>query len=83
MKALAAALLLFAAALIGKPSAAVNDAAITGEGYAAHLSDYGFFSDLKSRTPAARVTPYTLNTPLFSDYAEKHRYIYVPAGQSA
>lgn len=83
MKSLAAALLLLAVALAGKPSGAVNDAAIIGQGYAAHLSDYGFFADLKTRTPAARVTPYTLNTPLFSDYAEKHRYIYLPSGQSA
>jgi uncharacterized repeat protein (TIGR03806 family) len=84
VKSLAAALLLFMAALIGKPSpGAVNDAAITGEGYPAKLSDYGFFTDLKTRTPAARVEPYALNTPLFSDYAGKQRYLYVPTGHTA
>lgn len=83
MKALVAALALFAAALIGKPVAGVNDAAITAEGYPAHLSDYRFFTDMRARTPAARVAPYELNTPLFSDYAGKQRFIYVPAGQKA
>lgn len=83
MKSLAAALLLFMAALVAKPSPGVNDAAITGEGYPAKLSDYGFFTDLKTRAPAARVEPYALNTPLFSDYAEKQRFIYVPAGRKA
>ena len=46
MKALLAALALFAAALIGKPVGGVNDAAITADGYPAHLSDYRFFTDL-------------------------------------
>ncbi len=82
MKALAAAVLLFGAALAGRP-AAVNDAAITGEGLPARLSDYGFFTDLVLETPAARVIAYDLETPLFSDYAAKHRYLYVPAGQKA
>lgn len=29
------------------------------------------------------VTPYELNTPLFSDYAEKRRTVWMPAGKSA
>jgi len=44
------------------------------------LSDFNFFVGGK---PNARVTPYALTTPLFSDYAEKDRYFYVPAGQQA
>ena len=75
------ALIILTAALGGAP--AVNDAAITGEGYRAALSDYGFFTDLHARTPAMRVTPYRLNTPLFSDYAEKQRYLYLPTGTQA
>lgn len=82
MKALAAACLLFCAALAGRP-AEVDDAAITGDGLPAKLSDYGFFTDLVGEKPAARVMPYGLETPLFSDYAEKHRFLYVPAGQKA
>jgi uncharacterized repeat protein (TIGR03806 family) len=61
----------------------VNDAAITTDGYPAALSDYRLFADLAQRVPATRVTPYHLNTPLFSDYAEKERYLYLPAGAKA
>ncbi|UXX78928.1 hypothetical protein N7E81_16350 [Reichenbachiella carrageenanivorans] len=46
------------------------------------LSDYGFFegrlADLK---PSEQVMPYELNTPLFSDYALKKRFIYLPKGE--
>lgn len=48
------------------------------------LSDYSFFegklSDLK---PTSNVLPYQLNTPLFSDYAEKLRFVYMPEGTAA
>jgi uncharacterized repeat protein (TIGR03806 family) len=33
--------------------------------------------------PNAGLTPYTLNTPLFSDYAEKARLLYLPPGTHA
>lgn len=47
------------------------------------LSDYGFFrGKLAGQQPVAGVVPYTLNTPLFSDYAEKLRFVKLPAGQS-
>lgn len=46
------------------------------------LSDYPFFADpLPTLTPATGVFPYEVNAPLFSDYAEKARFIYLPAGQ--
>lgn len=70
-------------AIAARPLPQVDDAAITAEGYPPVLSAYRFFADLKARTPAPRVVPYTLNTPLFSDYAGKERYLYVPAGQVA
>ncbi|MEI9852724.1 MAG: SO2930 family diheme c-type cytochrome [Sphingomonas sp.] len=82
MKALGLALLLLGAALAGRP-AGVNDAAITADGFPPHLSDYGFFTDLRTRAPAPRVTGYDLETSLFSDYAEKQRFLYVPAGAKA
>jgi uncharacterized repeat protein (TIGR03806 family) len=48
------------------------------------LSSYNFFvgklSDLK---PAAGIYPYELNTPLFSNYAEKLRFLKLPAGAKA
>ncbi|WBH16955.1 SO2930 family diheme c-type cytochrome [Sphingomonas radiodurans] len=83
--ALVAAAALFATAALARApnTAVVNDSAILAEDYPPALSAFGFFSDLKARVPAARVVGYQLNTPLFSDYAEKQRYLYVPAGQVA
>lgn len=42
------------------------------------LSQTGAFSDLASLTPAAGFVPYTVNSPLWSDRAEKKRWIAVP-----
>lgn len=45
------------------------------------LSDYAFFSGaLSDLSPAPNVFPYEVNAPLFSDYAEKARFIYLPEG---
>jgi uncharacterized repeat protein (TIGR03806 family) len=50
----------------------------------AKLSEYGFFTgDLKRLSPAPGVIPYTLNSPLFSDYAFKKRFIRIPPGAKA
>lgn len=49
-----------------------------------NLSEYAFFKgELKKLEPAEGVIPYSLNTPLFSNYAEKLRFIKLPAGESA
>src|SRR5512139_534579 len=46
------------------------------------LSDYGFFKGkLSDLLPVDDVIPYDLNTALFSNYAEKLRFIKVPAGK--
>jgi uncharacterized repeat protein (TIGR03806 family) len=47
------------------------------------LADYRLFTDDAARHPNAGLTPYGLNTPLFSDYAEKHRFLYLPPGAKA
>ncbi|HAV80033.1 MAG TPA: hypothetical protein DCX55_04855, partial [Erythrobacter sp.] len=60
--------------------AAVNDAAIMGDGMPRLLSDYGFFDDAGAQLPVAGVHPYRLNTPLYSDGAEKLRFVYRAAG---
>ena len=48
-----------------------------------NLSEYGFFegkmADLK---PFKGVVPYTLNAPLFSDYAQKLRFVQLPDTQT-
>lgn len=48
------------------------------------LSEYGFFSGaLADLKPARGIVPYELNTALFSNYAEKLRFIKLPAGTKA
>ncbi|MFK7932471.1 MAG: hypothetical protein AB8G22_03120, partial [Saprospiraceae bacterium] len=45
------------------------------------LSDYGLFEGaVANLQPAADVLPYELNSPLFSDYAYKKRFVRLPAG---
>lgn len=63
--------------------AGVADGVILSDGLPRVLSDYRFFKDAAGWQPNDRVTPYMLNTPLFTDYAEKYRFIYVPEGQQA
>jgi uncharacterized repeat protein (TIGR03806 family) len=58
----------------------VNDAAVRDAAFARNLSDYRFFTDSTRQAPNSAVTPYTLNTPLWSDGAEKLRFIYLPEG---
>ena len=49
-------------------------------GYPRKLSEFGFFSGLGVSTPSPALVGYSLRTPLFSDYAQKQRFIYVPGG---
>lgn len=47
----------------------------------AKLSDYAFFTGpLADLSPTPQVFPYDVNAPLFSDYAEKARFIALPVG---
>lgn len=49
-----------------------------------NLSEYHFFiGALKDLVPNERVLPYDLNTSLFTDYAFKKRFVFVPNGKSA
>lgn len=64
-------------------SAPVNQAAIAAERPPESLSGYRFFLDAAGREPNTGVTPYDLNTPLYSDGAVKFRYVFVPPGQAA
>jgi uncharacterized repeat protein (TIGR03806 family) len=56
--------------------------AILSETPPAKISAYGLFADTNAKTPSPGVHLYHLNTALFSDYADKRRYVYVPEGQS-
>lgn len=48
------------------------------------LSDYVFFEGaLKNQTPSLGVLPYDLNSHLFTDYALKKRFVWMPTGVKA
>jgi uncharacterized repeat protein (TIGR03806 family) len=48
------------------------------------LSDYGFFEgDMKALIPVEGVYPYFVNSPLFSNYADKMRFVRLPEGPKA
>jgi len=56
----------------------------TDEPFPAKLSAWRLFTgDLAALTPNAGVVPYDINTPLFSDYAAKYRFVWMPPGTSA
>ena len=58
--------------------------AFHAEGYPARLSDWNVvYRDGDTLALNARVVPFDLNTPLFSDYAHKLRTIWMPEGSSA
>lgn len=63
------------------PPLPVDDAALLADNPAATLDAYRLFTDTAGRIANAGLTPYALNTPLFSDYAEKFRYLYLPPGK--
>ncbi len=62
-------------------AADISQAAILTDGLPPKLSEFGFF-DGSAGAPNADLITYSLATPLFSDYAEKQRFIYLPKGQS-
>ena len=66
-----------------EPPAGVALETLLSESPAPKLADYRLFTDPGGRRPNAGLTPYSLNTPLFSDYAEKLRFLWMPAGAKA
>ena len=54
------------------------------EPFPTKLSEWRLFlGKPPSLKPNRRVIPYDLNTPLFSDYASKYRFVWIPPGSSA
>ena len=72
-----------AAGLLGAAPAPVALDAVLADTPPPTLSAYRLFLDAQGRRPNAGVTPYALNTPLFSDYAEKFRYVWLPPDAKA
>ncbi len=84
MRLVFAALLLAGAAVAAAaPSGGVRDAAVTGAAFPATLAEFGFFADAGADQPATGVVSYRLNTALWSDGADKHRFLYLPLGVKA
>lgn len=66
--------------LIGWPALAdINNAAITDNRPPRVFSEFGFFSDLTAGIPDPALVAYDISAPLFTDYADKARYIYTPS----
>ena len=69
--------------LAASPAAAVDDAAILAKRPPKQLSAFGFFADATAQIPAEGLLPFAPATPLFTDFAEKRRFVYVPEGKAA
>lgn len=70
------------AALCGAESEGLNTDAYQAD--CPNLSDYGLFSDATDPTTNANTgVIYDLTTPLFTDYAEKYRFVFLPEGEQA
>jgi uncharacterized repeat protein (TIGR03806 family) len=81
MRRVLPALPLLALLLLGAAPAPVVSADLLLSTDAPRLADYRLFDAAGRPTPG--VAPYTLNTPLFSDHAEKFRYVWMPPGTRA
>ena len=62
---------------------AVNDDAILSDETPRHCLNLIFFSDPLIKSQTDDVVPYELITALFSDYTDKHRFVYLPDGTTA
>ncbi|MBT5217635.1 MAG: hypothetical protein HOM10_08485 [Gammaproteobacteria bacterium] len=56
----------------------VNEEMILSDTHPEKLSDFGFFSNPQRQLPNTGVLPYSLISPLFTDYADKTRFVYIP-----
>lgn len=56
--------------------------AMPATGLCSKLSEYRLFDDVATQDAAAALVPFDLAVPLFSDYTDKHRWLYLPPGTS-
>jgi uncharacterized repeat protein (TIGR03806 family) len=79
-----ASLILLASLALGACTRAPQPVRYFAEGKPARLSDWNVvFRDGDALALNARVVPFDLNTPLFTDYAHKLRTLWLPEGTSA
>lgn len=73
--------ILLAGTLFLTTAAVQSPSTLLGKAPKPRLSEYGFFiGPLANLQAAEQVFPYEVNAPLFSDYAEKARFIALPPG---
>ncbi len=60
--------------------AAGTGPAMPATGLCKRLSTYRLFTDVARQAADPALVPYDLATPLFSDYADKRRWLYLPPG---
>ncbi|MXP29192.1 hypothetical protein GRI58_10200 [Porphyrobacter algicida] len=65
------------------PPGSVDQAVILADAMPPTLSAFGFFANAPEQVPGKGVTAYRLNSPLWSDGAEKLRFVYIPPGKQA
>lgn len=85
MKRLAATLAALAGGIASSsagPLPGIDRAVVEGAALPAKLSAFGLFQGNDPKQPRGAI-PYELQTPLFSDYADKARLIILPPGQKA
>jgi hypothetical protein len=58
----------------------VDAALVASDAVPRVLSEFGFFTDPAAQVAAPGVVPYRLNTALYSDGADKLRFVWLPAG---
>ncbi|MEL6650640.1 MAG: SO2930 family diheme c-type cytochrome [Bacteroidota bacterium] len=69
--------------LVASCSVPTPQQTVQGFRFMAKLSEYNFFEgELADLAPKSNVFPYELNSTLFTDYAHKKRFIYLPEGTS-
>ena len=64
-------------------NAGINNEAILSPKPEINLYEYALFQDAQANLPDPNLVPYELITPLFSDYSDKERFVYVPKGKKA
>jgi uncharacterized repeat protein (TIGR03806 family) len=70
-------------ACVSASPAGVQDKRLMRDSWAQRLSEYGLFLDAAAARPAPGVVGYELTQALFSDYALKQRFVYMPPGTAA
>lgn len=59
-----------------------SDTSVADRTFPTRLSQTGLFTDTAALAPSPALLPYDVTVPLWSDGAEKHRWLFVPPGET-